>query len=158
MPSRPNSSWPSPGRNSPTLQRIEPGHIRRVQAGEPDCELEVRYAAVDSETLISVEHEIGIRSITAVSHLSGGSEAAGGIVFADEIEGDGIVRVASYGIDQVHVDLVALRRIEIQDGIDVRPVNFARRENTAAIIGFRPTEHVCTGSAGQGVAVFAAPE
>src|SRR5262245_27304487 len=147
----------------------EPGRIRRVQAGEPDCKLELRYAAVDgadSKNFVGVEHEIGIDSITPVRHLSGGSEAAGGIILADEGEGvqeiSGAAEGRRVGIDLGHVDLV-LPRGEIQDYIHVGPVNFARRENTAALvlvpqIGRRPGEHVCTGSAGQRVAIRPATE
>src|SRR5262245_49019844 len=145
----------------------EPGRIRRVLPGEPNCELVVRLVAVDSgdsERFIGVEHKIGIRAITDVSHLSGGSEAAGGVIFADE--GKGIIGPRDEGsfrvsIDPAHVDLV-LPRGEILDRIHVRPINVARRENTAALIFAlmikRPDESVATGSAGQVVAAFGTPE
>src|SRR5262245_14679911 len=129
-------------RSRAALQINEPGRIRRVLTGEPDCELVVRLDAVDSgdgERFVGVEDKIGIRAITDVSRLSGGSEAASGVIFADEGEGvaDVIVwaagKVYCVGIDREHVDLV-LSRGEIQDRIHVRPVNVTRRENTAALI------------------------
>src|SRR5262245_35344714 len=96
----------------------KPGRIRRVLAGEPDRQLEVRYAAIaaiESEDIVRVEHEISIRPITAVSHLAGGGEPTGGVIFADE--GELLIVVASRnGIDVAHVDLV-LRRVEIQNRI-----------------------------------------
>src|SRR5215475_3427821 len=107
----------------------EPGRIRRVLPVEPNCELVLHYAAVESENTVGVEQEICIDSIINVSHLAGGSEPASAVL-ADEGKGVDVVivwavgQVYCVGIDASHVDLV-LSRGEIQDRIHVRPVNVA---------------------------------
>jgi hypothetical protein len=101
------------------LQIKEPGLVRRVLPGEPDCELEVHETAVDRIDIVIVEEEVGLvrRRIIDVSHLPGGGEAAVGIIFADE---DVTVINDPGGIEVIYFDAVTLRIVEVQDQVLLR--------------------------------------
>src|SRR5262249_36326502 len=103
------ASLPCP-RSACPLQMTEPRRIRSVLPSDPDCELEIRLSVVDSENVVRIEQQVSIGLITDVSHLSGGSEAAGSKIFADE--GEILISFSAnclVGIDGLHVDAVAFR-------------------------------------------------
>jgi hypothetical protein len=142
------------------LQIKEPGLVRRVLPGEPDCELEVHETAVDRMDIVIVEEEPSLvrRHIIDVSQLLGSGEAAVGVIFADE----GVTVINDPGgIEVIYFDAVTLRIVEVQDQVCVREVDGpCPREVTSAVVlaeevRLQPDERVCIGSAEQGVAIWA---